>query len=269
MFHSTENNDIKIHIKPKTKMDKPLDADYVKDKKKIKVDKLPKVLPNQSFLWLLIGPPRSGKSTYIESLITAPTKNGKRQSYIGLFDKIIFFTPQISDFENDDLNELPDVYSELNMENLLEAEATAQEVYDNGGQTLMVFDDMGANFRKSHNIQTKLEEICFNHRHIGASIFFSAQTYVSLSPGMRKSARFVTVFAMDTTQERETIMNDLPIRKDNHDALYHYIFENPNDADKKDSLGRKLKHTLYIDKSKLRFPRIMYYKDFDEIQLKK
>ncbi len=91
MFHSTENNDIKIHIKPKTKMDKQLDADYVKNKKLIKVDKLPKVLPNQSFLWLLIGPPRSGKSTYIESLITAPTKNGKRQSYIGLFDKIIFF----------------------------------------------------------------------------------------------------------------------------------------------------------------------------------
>jgi hypothetical protein len=86
---------------------------------------------------------------------------------------------------------------------------------------------------------------------------------------MRKSARFVTIFAMDTTQERETIMNDLPIRKDNHDALYHYVFENPNDADKKDALGRKLKHTLYIDKSKLRHPRIIYYKDFDEIKLKK
>ena len=35
-FSSTPNNDLKIHIKPKTKMDQPIDADYVKDKKKSK-----------------------------------------------------------------------------------------------------------------------------------------------------------------------------------------------------------------------------------------
>ena len=267
-FSSTPNNDLKIHIKKKTKMDRPIDADYVKDKKKVKVVKLPRELPNQSFLWLLIGPPRSGKSTYIESLISSPVVNGKRQSYAGLFNKIIFFTPQISDFENEDMNQLPDVYSELTMENLEEAEAIAQEQYDNGEQTLIVFDDMGANFRKSAKVQTKLEEICYNHRHMGMSIFFSGQTYVSLSPGMRKSARFITVFAADTTQERETIFNDLPIKKDQHDALYHFVFENKGDNDKKDALGRKLKHTLYIDKSKLRHPRIVYYKDFDLITMK-
>jgi hypothetical protein len=126
---------------------------------------------------------------------------------------------------------------------------------------------MGANFRKSAKVQTKLEEICYNHRHMGMSIFFSAQTYVSLSPSMRKSARLLTLFAMDTTQEREKVMGDLPIKKDQHDDLYNYVFENDKN-DKPDNKGKKRRHTLFIDKSKLRQPRIVYYKDFDLITMK-
>ena len=267
MFSSTKNKDMQIHYKKKTKMDKILDADYYEGKKLIKVAKLPMCLPNMSFLWLLIGPPRSGKSTYIESLLTTPVKNGKRQSYIGLFDEIIFFTPQISDFENDDLNELEHVYTELTMENLEEVEELCQKIYDDGGNSLIVFDDMGADFRMTRAIQVKLEKICFNHRHISASIIFSAQTYVSLSPAMRKSSRILTIFSVDVTQERQAIFDDLPIKKDQHDELYKHVFENPSDADKKDKLGRKLRHTLYIDKSKTRQNKILFYKDFDLIEL--
>jgi len=122
---------------------------------------------------------------------------------------------------------------------------------------------MGADFRMSRAIQTKLEKLSYNHRHISASIFFSAQTYVSLSPNMRKSARNMTVFAADVIQERETIFNDLPIKKSQHTALYNYVFEGGDDQ--KDGLGRKLRHTLYIDKSKTRQNKILYFKDFDLI----
>ena len=264
MFTSKPNKDMEIKYSKKTKMDKILDKDYTDDNDKlVKVAKLPLCLPNQSFLWLLLGPPRSGKSTYIESLLTAPVVKGKRESYIGLFDEIIFFTPQISDFENKAFNKLEHVYTELTMDNLLEAINICNEVYEDGGQTLMVFDDMGADFRCSRAIQIELEKLTFNHRHCSCSIFFSAQTYVSLSPGMRKSARILTVFAADVIQERETIFNDLPIKKCQHDALYNHVFETPDD--KKDSLGRRLRHTLYIDKSKTRQNRILFYKDFDII----
>jgi|GEM_PF-6359985 len=267
-FTSIENNDIKIHIKPKSRMDQPIDAPYYKgkgkQKKLVTPNPLPNVLPNQSFLWLLIGPPRSGKSTYIESMLTAPDVKGKRQSYRGLFNRIIFFTPQISDFENESFNELENVYNELTLENLEEVEKLCQQEYEQGEQTLIVFDDMGANFRKSQKVQTKLEEFTYNHRHMGASVFFAAQTYVSLSPGMRKSARLLTLFAMDTTMEREKVMGDLPIKKDQHDALYNYVFESGN-TDKK---GKKLRNTMFIDKSKLRQPKIVYYKNFDLIEMK-
>ena len=263
-FSSTCNNDIKIHIKPKTRMDHPIDAPYYtgkgKHRKLITPNPLPNVLPNQSFLWLLIGPPRSGKSTYIESLLTAPDIKGKRQSYRGLFNRIIFFTPQISDFENESFNELEDVYNELTLENLEEVETICQQEYEQGEQTLIIFDDMGANFRKSQKVQTKLEEFTYNHRHMGASVFFSAQTYVSLSPGMRKSARLLTLFSLDTTMEREKVMGDLPIKKDQHDALYNYVFESDS--------GKKLRNTMFIDKSKLREPKIVYYKNFDLIEMK-
>jgi hypothetical protein len=265
---SIKNNDLQIHIKKKTKMDKLIDADYYIKKKLIKPNKLPNILPNQSFLWLLIGPPRSGKSTYIESLITAEDIKNKRQSYIGLFKKIIFFTPQIEDFENEDFNELTDVYTELTMENLEEAEAIAQEQYDNGEQTLIIFDDMGASFRTSFKVQKKLEQISFNHRHMGMSIFFCAQTYVSLSPDMRKSIRLMTLFAMDIMSERDMIFGDLPIKKEIYDDLYKYVFNNKEDKNKIDNLGRTLKNTLFIDKSKLRSPDIVLYKNFDVITIK-
>lgn len=265
MFVSTKNPDMEIKMKKKTKMDRVLDQDYYEGKKKIKVAKLPVCLPNVSFLWTLIGPPRSGKSTYIESLITAPVVNGKRESYLELFDEIVFFTPQISDFENAELNKLEHVYTELTLQNLESVEELCEEVYEDGGNTLIIFDDMGADFRLSRAVQVKLEKICFNHRHMGASIFFSAQTYVSLSPAMRKSARIMTVFAVDVTSERDAIFNDLPIRKDQHQALYDHVFENPDDKKKCDGLGRCLRHTLYIDKSKTRQNKILFYKDFDEI----
>ena len=267
MFKSIPNSDMEIKYNKKTKMDKILDRDYKDDNDKpVKVDKLPMCLPNQSFLWLLIGPPRSGKSTYIESLLTAPVKKGKRESYIGLFEEIIFFTPQISDFENKAFDKLEHVYTELTLEHLEEVEELCQEVYDEGGNCLIVFDDMGADFRMSRAIQVKLEKMCFNHRHIGASIFFSAQTYVSLSPAMRKSARIMTVFAVDVTQERDAIFGDLPIKKEQHAELYKHVFENQADKVKCDCLGRPLRHTLYIDKSKTRQNKIVYYKDFDLIE---
>ena len=269
MFKTKPNeHNLKIHMKKKTKMDKPLDADYYQKKKLIKVAKLPPQLPNKSFCWFLVGAPGSGKSTYIESLLTAPTVNGKRQSYIGLFDKIIIFTPQIEDFENEDLTELPDIYSELTVENLEEAETMATELYNEGKQTLMVFDDVGSDLRASKQVERKIAKMIFNHRHMGVSMMYCVQTYRSLSPDMRKSGRFLTIFGCDNIQERDVIFEDLPIRKDNHDALYQFVFENKDDEKKVDNLGRKLRHTLYIDKSKKKHPRIVYYKDFDEIETK-
>lgn len=268
-FTTTPNqHNLKIHMKKKSKMDKPLDADYYEKKKLIKVDKLPPQLPNKSFCWFLIGPPGSGKSTYIESLITAPTVNGKRQSYIGLFDKIIFFTPDISDFENEDLNELPDVYNDLTIENLEEAEAMAKEIYDEGKQTLMIFDDVGSDLRKSKAIERKVAQMIFNHRHMGISMLYCVQTYRSLSPDQRKCGRYLTIFSCDNLMERDAIFEDILIRKDNYDPLYRFVFENPADADKKDALGRKLRNTLYVDKGKQRHNRIIYYKNFDEITTK-
>jgi len=264
-FKTVKSNNLKIHFTKKTKMDLPLDKDYYIKKKLIKVDKLPPQLTNKSFLHLLIGPPRSGKSTYVESLITAPTVNGERQSYVELFDEIIFITPQITDFENDDFNELKHVYTEINVDVLESIEALCMKTFEEGGQCLLVLDDMAANLRKSRATQLKLEELCFNHRHMGLSIFFCVQTFVSLSPAMRKSARLMTLFSVDSNQERETIFKDLPIKKEDHQALYDHVFDNRDDDGITDSQGRPLRHTLYIDKSKTRFNKIKIYKDFDEL----
>ena len=97
-FKAEENKHLKIHMKQKKKMDIPIDADYINEKngKIVKVKKLPKELPNKSFVHLLYGPPGSGKSSYIHSLVCSNHDKGHRQSYKNLFKKIIFFTPPLS-----------------------------------------------------------------------------------------------------------------------------------------------------------------------------
>ena len=83
---------------------------------------------------------------------------------------------------------------------------------------------------------------------------------------MRKAGRLSTVFSADVISERDKIFCDLPIDKKLHSPLYDYVFDNKDDNDKVDDLGRPLRHTLYIDKSKTRNKNIVFYKDFDLIE---
>lgn len=272
-FSATENKHLKIHMKKKTKMDIPLDDDYfeidgkTKRKKKIKVVKLPPELPSKSFIWLLYGPCGSGKSTYTESIICTDTIKNNRQSYKSLFKKIIFYTPQIDDYENDDLSNLPDIFTEISLDNLKQTKEMATELYEKGEQTLVIFDDMASSLRGTKAVETELIDMCHNHRHYGMSIIFCCQCYKSVPPKIRSASQFMTIFSCDNTSERENIFEDLPISKKLYDPLFKYVFENEDDKDKKDNLGRKLRFSLYIDKSKKKHPTTQFYKNFDKLTI--
>ena len=59
-------------------------------------DSLPSPLPNYSgFNWVISGASGSGKTTLMTSVMSARKKNGIRQSYRKVFDKIIICSPTL------------------------------------------------------------------------------------------------------------------------------------------------------------------------------
>ena len=66
------------------------------------------------------------------------------------------------------------------------------------------------------------------------------------------TAKLITLFAMNSC-ERDMVSNDYPL----NESLYKYVFESED----------KNKHTLFIDKTKMRSPQVTLYNDFNRFQI--
>jgi AAA15 family ATPase/GTPase len=106
-----KNNKLKI-MNSENNLDKELSND------------LPEPLPNYSgFLMVIAGAPGSGKTTLLTSLMTSKKKNGKRQSYRKLFDKIIIVSPTLGNgksMKNDPFTDIrgEQKFKEFNLETI-------------------------------------------------------------------------------------------------------------------------------------------------------
>lgn len=250
MIHEIINNELSIETSP-FNLDRKLDT--------LK-DPLPDPLPNTSFIWGIFGRPRSGKSTYLLSLLMAKKKKGIRQSYIGLFKNIIFVSPTIHSITDKRIQSLKFKYDNVSVDILTEIEDLAKENKEDNEQTLVIFDDCSTQFKKNRGIEQKLTQICKNHRHLGLSIFILSQKFTDLTSGMRLCLPYMTIFTMDNLYERDSLFSELPIKKKDYDPLYEYIFQN-----KDDDVNNH--NSFMLDMSRTRSNHIRLFKNFNELKL--
>jgi len=245
----TESPNDKLSISTsKFNLDKRLDSDK---------DPLPEPLANQSFIWALVAKPRSGKTTYLMSLLTKKKVKGIRQSYRGLFKNIIFVSPTIASLgDNKEINKLKYKYDSITLDVLDEIEEISRENKEDGEQTCVVFDDVSSEFKKNKPIIDKLSKVCKNHRHIGLSIFILSQKFTDLPTGMRNCLSHITLMNCDNMYERDSIFSELPIAKKNYDELYEYIFHNKNDENTR-------YNSMLLDMSRTKKNHILVYKNFN------
>ena len=130
---------------------------------------------------LLIGKPRSGKTSLLYSLFKSKHLLKK------VFENIFLFQPSHSRLSMKDkrlFDQLDNKFDELTYENLKYVVDTIKyEVEEENINNCIIFDDMGA-YLKDNQVKQLLKEL--NRRHYHTPIFFLCQTYKSVERDIRK-----------------------------------------------------------------------------------
>ena len=145
---------------------------------------------------LLIGKPRSGKSSLLYSLFQT-SKCLKK-----CFHNIYLFQPSHSRGSMKDklFDKLPDdqKYEELDYESLDEV-MDRIKMSDPDHNNCIIFDDMTA-YLKDYHVEKLLKELVFNRRHLRTSIFFLCQTYISVPKDLRKLFSNLFIFRVNKNE---------------------------------------------------------------------
>ena len=128
---------------------------------------------------VLIGRPKSGKSTLLDLLFRSSKLLKK------CYNKIYLFKPGISSAYVDDdvFSVLPDEqkFNELTLENLnkVYAEMETNAISKSKTNSCIIMDDMGA-YLKNGDIFKKFKDILFNRRALRCTVYFLVQTFYSV-----------------------------------------------------------------------------------------
>ena len=145
---------------------------------------------------LLIGKPRSGKTSLLYSLFQT-SKCLKK-----CFHNIYLFQPSHSRGSMKDklFDKLPDdqKYEELDYESLDEV-MDRIKMSDPEHNNCIIFDDMTA-YLKDYHVEKLLKELVFNRRHLRTSIFFLCQTYISVPKDLRKLFSNLFIFRVNKNE---------------------------------------------------------------------
>lgn len=230
---------------------------------KVLADDIPEPLPNYSgFQMVIAGSPGSGKTTLLTSLMTSKKKKGKRQSYRKCFDKIIIVSPTLGQgksMKNDPFSDVrsEQKFKEFNLETINEIMNMLEQNRDEDLHTVVIFDDVGSQIRKSQLAEKKLINLCQNRRHLFCSLFFLVQKWKDLGTGIRSSMSHFITFRPKNNMEMESIMQEtMPYKKANWQQIMNYIFDN------KDKFS-----FFMIDMSLKQTNKYRYFNKFDEIEI--
>tara|TARA_R100000951_G_scaffold46111_1_gene39126 strand:+ start:448 stop:1245 length:798 start_codon:yes stop_codon:yes gene_type:complete len=220
---------------------------------------LPEPFPNTSgFSWLICGSSGSGKTTLLYDLMTK--KDKEKTSYRKVFHKIFLVSPTMgkSSIKKDPFSTVPkgQVWRELTLDVLHQIEDAVYEERDEEHHSVVIFDDVGSQLRKSKAIELKMSQMLQNRRHAFCSYFILLQKYKDVGTGIRCNLSHFTTFRFKSNQEKNAVRDELfPMIPKEADKVIDYVFENPDD-----------KHTfLYMDMSLKKRGTYIYYKEFNEL----
>ncbi len=247
-IQTVKKNDLSVMMS-KNNLDKPLCKD------------IPDMLPNYSgFSFLICGSSGSGKTTLLYSLMCQNKKNKKRTSYKKLFDKIYVVSPTIGNksIKDDPFSKLPDeqIIRELTYDVLKDLEQKIQENREEEKNSIIIFDDVGSQLRKSAQIEKKLTQMIQNRRHDYTSYFILLQRFRDAPTGIRNNLSHFISFRPKNRPETEAITNEMfNLGTKETVQLMQYIYDD-DDTD----------HPfLYVDMSLKKSNKYKFYKKFDEL----
>jgi hypothetical protein len=146
---------------------------------------------------LLIGKPRSGKTSLLHSMFEH--KGLLRHCY----NKIYLFQPAQSGASIKDciFDMLPDdqIYHELNFDTLYEVKCRIEADAADGHTSCIIFDDMAAELKRKETLML-FKQLAFNRRHLRLSMYFLVQTWFSVPKEMRRLWSNIFVFKVSKNE---------------------------------------------------------------------
>ena len=215
------NEQLRVHNTPNN-LDKPLAPD------------LPSPMPNYSgFNMLIAGSSGSGKSTFLYSIMSKRKKNGVRQSYRGVFDKVYIISPTMAkdSIKNDPFRDLPEnqIWRSLTKDGLDELDDMLDENRKEGFNSVVILDDVGSQIKKSAAIEKKLTSMMQNRRHQFTSYITLLQRLRDANTGIRNNLSHFVTFRPKNRPESEAITNELmPFDNKKNAQILAHIFDNEN-----------------------------------------
>ena len=203
-------------------------------------------LLNKSNFTLFLGPPASGKTTMMISLLNTPTL------FKRVFTKIFVFMPSHSrgSLKDNIFEQLPEnqLYDSLTNETIDDVFDQIEEVADDGGFSLLILDDQQA-YLKDKYVTKRLTEIVCNRRHLRTSVWLIAQTYKSIPKQIRQVLTNLFVFKVRKSEMANIFEEQVELMKDNFQDVVKMVYKTPHNY-------------LFIDTATQRI-----FKNFDEIIL--
>jgi hypothetical protein len=217
--------------------------------------------PNQSFFWVLVGKPGSGKSSM---MLNAMTSTGKNRVYKGVFNKVLLCMPSNSrdsiknnPFADLDASNSFETFDEKILERVKEIRESFDEMAENDKKKgkkpkqrnmVLIIDDVTSYLKDSPHILT---ELTTNRRHLKLSIILLVQFLRAIPKPVRFFITNISMFKpsndLDTKILQEEYIN---LKKEDFQELKRLVWVNSHDV-------------LTIDKN-----NDNYYKNYQRIKIK-
>jgi energy-coupling factor transporter ATP-binding protein EcfA2 len=178
----------------------------------------------------LLGKSGSGKTSLLMSwLLGKKSKRVFRKS----FENVFLFMPRASreslkqnPFKKHKPEKMFDSVTEDNLEELIE---TLKSNKENGERNLVIFDDCGAQLKKSARLQRLMADLNWNKRHYATTVIYLLQSFRSCPKNVRSGFNILAIFK-PSLQEMEVLCDEtFEMQKDTTRELMSYAFEEPHD----------------------------------------
>jgi KaiC/GvpD/RAD55 family RecA-like ATPase len=218
-------------------------------------DDIPPPLSSYSATYLVVGSPGSGKTNWLVDILSKNKKKGLRCGLAKCYNHIIIVSPSLATLKNNIFKDLDDnkKYTEFNDEVLDFIIEFTNEKAEENEHTLVIFDDITTQLKKSQALQRKLGYLIFNRRHRFLSFMILVQRYIDTPSIVRDALTHLVLFKPTNRREVEYISNEiLPVTKDKVHELLSFVYD-------------KKYNFLFVDLSLKHSSDYIYYKNFDEI----
>jgi len=186
----------------------------------------------RSFAMALVGVAGSGKSSLLNSMLSA---NGKHsRCYYKRFHHCYFIVPKSSLRslpKSHPMRSHPDhkVYDDLTLDSLEEIAELVEANAENGERSCLVMDDIGSRLKQNRALEKYFTFLLQTRRHLQLNFFICLQTFNDLSLSSRKNLSHCCLFKSTNRKEQISVWTELlPVNsKEEADELFKFVYDVP------------------------------------------